>query len=77
MKTESDFPRQKKGTLTVYWKHSAAESTTRRPLFSSSGAGSTEPSPEPAGSYEGFGRRNQDLLAQKAGVTPPGRLMVL
>ena len=64
MKTESDFPRQKKGTLTVYWKHSAAESTTRRSLSPSSGAGPTELTPEPAGSYKGFGRRNQDLLAQ-------------
>ena len=72
MKTESDFPRQKKGTLTVYWKHSAAESAARQ-----LGAGSAEPNPKPAGPYEGFGRRNQDLLVQKAGVTPPGRLMVL
>ena len=53
VKTESDFPRQKKG------------------------AGSTELNPKPAGPYEGFGRRNQDLLVQKAGVTPPGRLTVL
>ena len=77
MKTESDFPRQKKGTLTVYWKHLAAESATRRLLLTCSGAGSTELSPKPAGPYEGFGRRNQDLLVQKAGATPPDRLMVL
>ena len=77
METESDFPRQKKGTLTVYWKHSAAESAARQLLLTRSGAGSTELNPKPAGPYEGFGRRNQDLLVQKAGVTPPGRLMVL
>ena len=77
MKTKSDFPRRIEGTLTVYWKHLATKLVARRLLLTCSGAGSTELSPKPAGPYEGFGRRNQDLLAQKAGVTPPGRLMVL
>ena len=75
--TKSDFPRRIEGTLTVHWKHLAAESAARRLLLSCSGAGSTELSPKPAGPYEGFGRRNQDLLAQNADVTPPGRLKVL
>ena len=75
--TESDFPRRIEGTSTVHWKHLAAESAARRLLLSCSGAGSTELSPKPAGPYEGFGRRNQDLLAQNADVTPPGRLKVL
>ena len=73
MKTKSDF----KGTLTVHWKYLATKLVARRLLLTCSGAGSTELSPKPAGLNEGFGRRNQDLLAQKAGVTPPGRLLVL
>ena len=56
MKTKSDFPRRIEGTLTVHWKHLAAESAARRLLLSCSGAGSTELSPKPAGPYEGFGR---------------------
>ena len=71
------LPQTERGTLTVHWKHLATELATRRLLLSYSGAGSTELSPKPAGLNEGFGRRNQDLLAQKAGVTPPGRLLVL
>ena len=73
--TESDFPRRIEGTLTVHWKHLAAESAARRLLLSCSGAGSTQLSPKPAGPYKGFGR--QDLLEQNADVTPPGRLKVL
>ena len=74
---KSDFPRRIKGTLTVHWKYLATKLLARRLLLTCSGAGSTELSPKPAGLNEGFGRRNQDLLAQKAGVTPPGRLLVL
>ena len=55
----------------------ATELATRRLLLSYSGAGSTELSPKPAGHQEGFGRQNQDLLAQNADVTPPDRLEVL
>ena len=71
------LPQTEQGTLTVHWKHLATELATRRLLLSCSGAGSTELSPKQAGPYEGFGRRNQDLLAQNADVTPPGRLKVL
>ena len=38
--TESDFPRQIEGTLTVHWKHLAADSAARRLLLSCTGAGS-------------------------------------
>ena len=71
--TKSDFPSHIRGTLTVHWKYLATKLLARRLLLTCSGAGSTELSPKPAGPYGGFGRRNQDLLAQKAGVTTPGR----
>jgi len=75
--TKSDFPRRLRGTSTVHWKHLATKLVARRLLLTCSGAGSLSSVQKPAGPYEGFGRRNQDLLVQKAGVTPPGRLMVL